>query len=103
MLRLVVATPVLASAVAAGLAAPATTDGSSRQAIRQAAATYVSPIAGQLRVVRPFDPSSTPYGPGHRGVDLRAERNAVVRSAGPGSVSFAGLVAGRGVVVVSHA
>jgi murein DD-endopeptidase MepM/ murein hydrolase activator NlpD len=60
------------------------------------------PVAGPLTVARPFDPPATPYGPGHRGVDLVAPPQAAVLAAGAGEVSFAGPVAGRGVVVVSH-
>jgi hypothetical protein len=60
------------------------------------------PLDGTPRVTRPFAPPLTPYGPGHRGVDLAAAPGAIVRTAGPGVVSFAGSVAGRGVVVVRH-
>jgi murein DD-endopeptidase MepM/ murein hydrolase activator NlpD len=63
---------------------------------------YASPLAGSLDVLRPFDLPSTPYGPGHLGVDLRAARLAIVRAAAAGVVRFAGDVAGRGVVVVAH-
>lgn len=50
----------------------------------------VRPVPG--RIVRPFAPSRNPYGPGHRGVLLDAGR-APVRSAGDGTVVFAGQVA----------
>ncbi|MGI5213685.1 murein hydrolase activator EnvC family protein [Plantactinospora sp. CA-290183] len=40
--------------------------------------------------------------PGHRGVDLATRAGATVRSAGGGTVLFAGMVAGRPVVSVSH-
>ena len=43
-----------------------------------------------------------PWLPGHRGVDLAAERGDVVRAARAGTVTVAGDIAGRGVVVVSH-
>ena len=54
------------------------------------------------RVVRRFDPPPRPWLPGHRGVDLAAAPAAVVRSAGAGVVRYAGRVAGRGVVSVTH-
>jgi murein DD-endopeptidase MepM/ murein hydrolase activator NlpD len=54
-------------------------------------------------VVRRFDPPPAPWLPGHRGVDLAAVPGGAVRSAGPGTIVFAGDVAGRGVVSVAHA
>jgi Membrane-bound metallopeptidase len=63
---------------------------------------YVAPLPGPLHVLRRFDPPATPYGPGHRGVDLSASAHAVVRAAAGGVVTFAGSVAGRGLVVVRH-
>jgi len=54
------------------------------------------------RVIRPFVAPARPWGPGHRGVDLAAARGAPVRAVGSGIVSFAGIVAGRGVVTVNH-
>jgi murein DD-endopeptidase MepM/ murein hydrolase activator NlpD len=61
------------------------------------------PLAGTVVVERGFDPPRTAYGPGHRGVDLRASVGQPVRAAGAGRVSYAGLLAGRGVVTVTHA
>ena len=61
---------------------------------------YAAPVAG--RVLRPFDPPTTPYGAGHRGVDLAAAAGTPVRAAADGTVTFAGPVAGRGVLVVEH-
>lgn len=60
------------------------------------------PLAGPHTVTRPFAPPASRYGAGHRGVDLPATPGAAVRAAGAGRVSYAGLLAGRGVVVVSH-
>jgi murein DD-endopeptidase MepM/ murein hydrolase activator NlpD len=65
------------------------------------AALWTAPVAGE--VVRAFDPPPTPYGPGHRGVDLAEAPGAAVRAAGDGVVVFAGTVAGRPVVSVDHA
>ena len=58
----------------------------------------VSPAA----VVRGFDPPRQAWLPGHRGVDLRAHPGVPVRAAGAGRVAHAGVLAGRGVVVVDH-
>lgn len=66
------------------------------------AAAWVAPLSGPLVVTRAFDPPATAYGPGHRGVDLAGDTNEPVRSAGAGTVIFAGPLAGRGVVSVQH-
>lgn len=60
----------------------------------------VAPVPGP--VVRAFDPPSSPYGPGHRGVDLRIAPGDPVRAALPGVVTFAGQVARVGWVTVTH-
>jgi murein DD-endopeptidase MepM/ murein hydrolase activator NlpD len=65
-------------------------------------ASYRSPVAGQPRVLTGFHAPLTPYGRGHRGVDLRAPSPARVFAAAAAVVSFAGVVAGRGVIVLQH-
>ena len=60
------------------------------------------PLRPEPEVVAGFDPPSSPYGPGHRGVDLLGSAGQAVRAALPGTVSFAAPIAGRGVVVVDH-
>ncbi len=54
-------------------------------------------------VVRPFEPPSTEYGPGHRGVDLEAAPGTSVRAAERGRVRHAGQVAGIVWVSIDHA
>lgn len=65
----------------------------------------VAPSGGERRTVveRGFDPPAVPWAAGHRGVDLRAGPGAPVRAAAPGRVSYAGEVAGRGVVAIELA
>ena len=60
------------------------------------------PLRPEPEVVARFDPPASPYGPGHRGVDLLGDAGQPVRAALAGTVTYAGPLAGRGVVVVSH-
>ncbi|MHB9758535.1 murein hydrolase activator EnvC family protein [Streptomyces sp. BYX5S] len=61
------------------------------------------PVGDRPPVVRAWAPPATPYGPGHRGVDLAAPIGAPVRAVADGRVAFAGEVAGRGVLSVDLA
>lgn len=92
MLGLVGSTPAVARASPVG----ASTVGAA------SSAGFRLPIAGPISVLRPFEPPPTPYAAGHRGVDLATAPHQVVAAAGAGVISFAGSVAGRGVVVVAH-
>ncbi|WNF29886.1 peptidoglycan DD-metalloendopeptidase family protein [Streptomyces sp. C11-1] len=58
------------------------------------------PLTGRPTVLRGWQPPTGPYGPGHRGVDLAAGPGAPVLAAAGGRVSFAGRVAGRGVLAI---
>jgi murein DD-endopeptidase MepM/ murein hydrolase activator NlpD len=49
-----------------------------------------------------FDPPGEQWGAGHRGVDLAGRVGQSVHAALRGRVTYAGRLAGRGVVVVSH-
>lgn len=68
-----------------------------------AAPEWIWPVApGPPVVVRGFDPPAQPWEPGHRGVDLLGTEGAPIRAAGVGVVTYAGPVAGVGVVTVTH-
>lgn len=67
-----------------------------------AAARWVWPLDPQPDVLTGFDPPDERWNAGHRGVDLAGWAGEPVLSAGDGVVSFAGMLAGRGVVAVSH-
>ncbi|MFE6525858.1 murein hydrolase activator EnvC family protein [Streptomyces sp. NPDC057794] len=58
------------------------------------------PVGLRPPVLRGWEPPATVYGPGHRGVDLAAAPGAPVRAVAAGRVTFAGRVAGKGVVSV---
>lgn len=62
----------------------------------------VWPLDPRPPVVHRFDPPAAPWAAGHRGVDLAGHVGERVRAAQAGQVVFAGRLAGRGVVVVSH-
>ncbi|MEU9577104.1 M23 family metallopeptidase [Streptomyces chilikensis] len=63
-------------------------------------AARVWPTGVRPAVLRGWEAPASEYGPGHRGVDLAAAVGAEIRSVAAGRVSFAGRVAGRGVVSV---
>jgi murein DD-endopeptidase MepM/ murein hydrolase activator NlpD len=86
------------------LAAQGSPGRSARPAARPVAAavSYAAPIGSPVMVVRRFVAPAGPYAAGHRGVDLSASPEQVVRAASEGEVRFSGMVAGRGVVVISH-
>ena len=67
-----------------------------------APADGVWPLVPRPEVVSRFDPPESRWGSGHRGVDLAGNVGQPVRAAAPGRVTFAGRLAGRGVVVVDH-
>ncbi|MEU7898490.1 M23 family metallopeptidase [Nonomuraea sp. NPDC049152] len=60
------------------------------------------PLDGQPIVIRRFNPPPEPWRAGHRGVDLAALPGSTVVAAGPGTVTYAGPLAGRGVVSIQH-
>jgi murein DD-endopeptidase MepM/ murein hydrolase activator NlpD len=60
------------------------------------------PLRPEPEVVHGFDPPADPWGAGHRGVDLAGRAGQRVRAALAGRVTFAGRLAGRGVVTVAH-
>lgn len=63
---------------------------------------WVWPAPAPIRVVSPFRAPPTPYTSGHRGIDLEVAPGAALVAAEGGTVSFAGMVAGRGVVAIDH-
>ncbi len=60
-------------------------------------------MPGKPVLGRRFDPPRVRWGSGHRGVDVGAGIGTPIRAPTEGTVTFAGLVAGREVLVVAHA
>ena len=85
-LALVVALALICAPIAAS-AAPSLPPGS-------------KPIPGA--VITRFDPPDVRWGVGHRGIDVAGSPGEIVSAATDGMVTYAGVLAGRGVVVVEH-
>ena len=60
------------------------------------------PLRPRPAVMRAFDAPTPNWQRGHRGVDLAGMPRQLVYAAGPGTVVFAGELAGRPVVSVAH-
>lgn len=65
----------------------------------RAADAHRWPIVGAI--LRAYQPPATEYGAGHRGIDVAARVGDAIVSPIEGTVTFAGSVAGRGVITVS--
>ncbi|MFG3050818.1 M23 family metallopeptidase [Kitasatospora sp. NPDC048239] len=96
-----------AAGVAAGVAARAAASSGAAWAAAGASgdapgAGRAWPVGGPGGVRGRFEAPPKPWAAGHRGVDLAAPSGTDVRSAAPGVVTYAGLVAGRPVVTVTH-
>jgi hypothetical protein len=65
-----------------------------------AAGTWSWPVRGPI--IRGFDPPASPYGAGHRGIDIAVPTGTLVVAPAPGIVSFAGRVAGQVFVSIDH-
>lgn len=71
--------------------------------VAQAGTGFDWPLAAPHTVVRPFQAPPHAWSAGHRGVDLLGTAGQPVLAAGPGVVTFSGVIAGRGTVTVRHA
>jgi len=63
-------------------------------------ARWVWPVGGDHVIVRDFIAPETPWGPGHRGVDIDASHSPVLRAPVSGRLRFVGDVVNRGVVTI---
>jgi murein DD-endopeptidase MepM/ murein hydrolase activator NlpD len=65
-----------------------------------AAGDWSWPVVGP--VIRGFDPPDTPFGSGHRGIDIAVALGSPVRAPAAGTVTFAGPVGGRLFLTIDH-
>ncbi len=61
------------------------------------------PVAPPHPVVRPYLAPPTPYGAGHRGIDIGAADGTPVLAPDDGAVHFAGVIVDRPVLSIEHA
>lgn len=80
---------ILVAVVILGAAAPAS-----------AAGPWPWPVTGP--VINGFDPPASPFGSGHRGIDIATTAGTPVLAPAPGTVTFAGPVAGHLFVTIDH-
>lgn len=85
--------------VAGASAAPGSAEAADET--RPQAGSWVWPVAPP-HIVAHFVAPAHEYGPGHRGIDLRADAGEELVSPASGVIAFAGSVAGRGVVTIDH-
>jgi murein DD-endopeptidase MepM/ murein hydrolase activator NlpD len=62
--------------------------------------TWAWPVTGP--VIRGFDPPTSPFGAGHRGIDIAVPFGTVILAPEAGTVSFSGSVGGELFVTIDH-
>ena len=62
--------------------------------------SWLPPTGFPIVVLRPFVAPAHEYGPGHRGIDLRAQPGEPVLAPVGGTIHFSGQVAGRAAVTI---
>jgi hypothetical protein len=88
--RIIVVLVAVAAAVGVGLPVPAA----------RGALPWDWPVVGPI--IRGFDPPDSPYGAGHRGIDIAAPLATTILAPGDGVVSFAGAVGGKLFLTIDH-
>ena len=71
-----------------------------RPATAAAAGSWAWPVTGP--VIAGFDPPSSPYGSGHRGIDIATPVGTEIVAPEAGVVAFAGPVGGRLFLTIDH-
>ena len=88
---------ILRLVVLASFVAALVPTGGSRAA---ASGTWTWPVAGPI--IRGFDPPASPFGSGHRGIDIAVALGTPILAPAPGTVTFAGKVGGHLFVTLDH-
>ena len=60
------------------------------------------PVASPHHIERPYLAPATPYGTGHRGIDIAAGEGAQIRAPAGGTVAYVGVVVDRAVITIDH-
>lgn len=63
---------------------------------------YHWPSRVPVKILRPFDPPASPWGSGHRGIDLDIQSGSEIYSARAGTVFFVGTIAGKPSISIKH-
>ena len=95
LLSRVAVVAVLGALVLAAVVAPPAPAGAEGDEV-----TYRPPVLAPI--TDHFRPPEHPYGPGNRGIDYATRPGTAVTAAADGRVTFAGAVAGRLIVVITH-
>ncbi len=97
---------LLVLALTFGSSAASASTGPSQSLAKPAALSTAAgwrwPLAGEPKILEPFDKPAQNWLPGHRGVDLGASEGTKVSSPQRGKVTFASTVVDRPVVVIDH-
>lgn len=85
---------------AAVLATVAVLSGAAR--LPDAHGPWVWPVEGARQITDRFHAPAHDYGPGHRGIDLKAAIGTAVRAPADGVVAFRGVVVDRPLITIDH-
>jgi murein DD-endopeptidase MepM/ murein hydrolase activator NlpD len=68
--------------------------------VEAAEGTWLWPVVGPI--TRGFDPPDSPYGSGHRGIDIATDAGTIVIAPAAGTVTFAGPIGGYLFLTIDH-
>lgn len=95
--------PVVLIGASNSPSAAASSETRASTAAEAAPGRWLWPVEGPRRIVGAYVAPATPYAVGHRGIDLAAPADGVVRAPADGIVHYVGVVVDRAVVSIRHA